>query len=41
MDEISIIYNIKDKKDEIRVFGSNFVKNNKDKCKLIYEIYMN
>jgi len=40
-DEITIIYNIKDKEDEIKIFDSDFVKNNKDKCKIIYddEIY--
>jgi surface protein len=37
IDEITIIYNIKDKEDEIRIFGSDFVENNKDKCNIIYE----
>ena len=38
--EISIIYNIKYKdimRDKIRIFGKNFVKNNKDKCKIIID----
>ena len=32
--EINIIYK-KGKKDEIRLFGKEFVKNNKDKCKMV------
>ena len=38
--EITLIYNIKDdqvkQKQEIKIFGSTFVKNNKDKCKIIF-----
>ena len=37
IDEIIIIYNIKDKENEIKIFDSNFVNNNKDTCKIIYE----
>ena len=37
--EINIIYNInkKQKKNKIRIFGKDFVKNNKDKCKIIID----
>ena len=35
-DEITVIYNIKDK-NRIKLFGNTFVKNNKDKCKIIFE----
>ena len=35
---IEIIYKtIKDKNNKVRIFGLNFVLNNKDKCKIIYE----
>ena len=34
---IKIIYRIKGNKKKIKIFGKNFVKNNKDKCKFIYE----
>jgi len=37
IDEITIIYNIKGIEDKIRIFNSEFVKNNKDKCKIIFE----
>ena len=39
-DEITILYNIKKrqrKKGKIRIFGKNFVKNNKNKCKIIID----
>ena len=39
-DEITILYNIKKsqrKKGKIRIFGTNFVKNNKNKCKIIID----
>ena len=39
-DEITILYNIKErqrKKGKIRIFGKNFVKNNKNKCKIIID----
>ena len=35
--EINIIYKIKDKSKKIKLFGSEFVKNNKYKCQIIYE----
>jgi len=35
-DEITIIYNINNE-EKIKIFGEPFVKNNKDKCKIIYE----
>ena len=39
--EISIIYNINKKNEEnddnIRIFGEEFVKNNKNKCKMIID----
>ena len=35
--EISIKYLIKKDDEKINIFGENFVKNNKDKCKYIYE----
>ena len=37
--EINIIYDInkKNKEDSIRIFGSEFVKNNKDICKMIID----
>jgi len=34
---IKIIYRNKGNKQNIRIFGKNFVKNNKDKCYIIYE----
>ena len=34
--EIGITFNLKNKSN-LRIFGSNFVKNNKDKCKIIFE----
>ena len=39
-DEITIIYNIKKwqrKEGKIRILGENFVKNNKNKCKIIID----
>ena len=37
IDEIRFIYNIKPFKEKLNIFGNYFVKNNKDKCCLIYE----
>ena len=37
MNEISIIYKIEDNDDEVKIFGSEFVKNNKNNCQIIYE----
>jgi len=37
VNEITAIYKVNDEKNKIRIFGSDFVKNNKDKCKIIYE----
>jgi hypothetical protein len=37
IDEITIIYNIKDCKDKIRIFGNQFVNNNKNNCKINVE----
>ena len=34
--EFKIIY-LKNEKDRLRIFGEDFVKNNKDKCEIIYE----
>ena len=36
-DEIRIIYKIDEGKDKIKILNENFVKNNKDKGKIIYE----
>ena len=36
LSEINIIYDI-NKKDEINIFGAEFVKSNKDKCKMIID----
>ena len=36
-DEVRIFYKIDGGKDEIKILDGNFVKNNKDKCKIIYE----
>ena len=39
-DEITILYNIKNEdriKGKIKIFGENFVKNNKNKCKIIID----
>ena len=36
-DNITIIYKINEGDKEINIFGSFFVKNNKDKCKYIYD----
>ena len=35
--DILIKYLIKKDDEKINIFGANFVKNNKDKCKYIYE----
>jgi hypothetical protein len=35
--EISIIYKITKKSSTINIFGRKFIKNNKNKCKYIYE----
>ena len=34
--EIDLIYNIPNNEKEIKIFGSDFVKNNKEICKIIY-----
>ena len=34
--EITMIYKINKNENSIRIFGSKFVENNKDKCKIIY-----
>ena len=34
-DNIKIIYKSKDKR--VKIFHNNFVKNNRDKCKIIYK----
>ena len=36
-DQLSIEYEIKSKETKIRIFGNDFVKNNKGKCFIIYE----
>ena len=35
--EINIIYDIKRDDREIRIFGDDFVKNNRNKCKMIID----
>ena len=35
--EINIIYKIKDNDKRVKIFGSEFVKNNKNNCEIIYE----
>ena len=35
--EINIIYNNINNEDKIKIFDEDFIKNNKDKCKIIYE----
>ena len=35
--EINIIYNVSKTDDKIKIFGKEFVKNNKNKCKIIFE----
>jgi len=35
--EIDIIYKIEDNDEEVKIFGSEFVKNNKNNCQIIYE----
>ena len=35
--EIDIIYNIPNNENEIKIFGKEFVENNKDLCKIIYD----
>ena len=37
VNEIKIIYKINKNDTEIKLFGQKFIKNNKDKCKYIYE----
>ena len=34
---MTIIYNIDNNNSKINIFGEDFVKNNKDKCKMIIE----
>ena len=34
--EIKLVYY--EKREKIQIFGSEFVKNNKNKCKIIYEV---
>ena len=36
-DIINITYKVNDGEDSIKIFGSEFVKNNKAHCKIIYE----
>ena len=36
-DEISIIYDVDKKEEEINIFSEIFVDSNKDKCKMIIE----
>ena len=36
-DEITLIYDIDKNKSNVKLFGSDFVKNNKDNCILIYD----
>ena len=35
--EIDIVYNIPNNENEIKIFGKEFVKDNKDLCKIIYD----
>ena len=35
--EIIIRYNIKENENKIKIFGKDFIKNNKNICKIIYE----
>ena len=35
--EIDLVYNIPNDKNKVQIFGSDFIKNNKDLCKIIYE----
>ena len=37
LNEMIIKYNIKNKDEKIKLFGTKFIKNNKDKCKIIVE----
>ena len=37
IDEIIIRYKINKNEKEIKIFDTDFIKNNKDKCKIIYE----
>ena len=37
LNEITIIYKIKGNEVGIKLFGEEFIKNNKDKCKIIIE----
>ena len=36
-DEMIIRYKINKNEKEIRIFNNNFINNNKNKCKIIYE----
>ena len=36
-DEINIIYKVNKDDKEVKIFGSDFVERNKNKCKIIYE----
>ena len=36
-DEINIIYKAKENDNEVKIFGSDFVERNKNRCKIIYE----
>jgi surface protein len=35
--DITIVYNINKGEDKVKIFGSNFVKNNINNCKIIYQ----
>ena len=37
MNEINIIYKIKNNDKKVKIFGQKFIKNNKDNCQIIYE----
>ena len=37
MNEINIIYKIEDNEEEVKIFDSEFVKNSKNNCEIIYE----
>ena len=37
IDEVTFLYKFKEENEKLKIFGKDFVKNNKDKCCIIYE----
>ena len=39
--EIDLVYNIQNNQDRVKIFGNQFVKNNKNLCNIIFEKILN